>query len=407
LFENILNERNEGDTMHTRKMKVVGRSVSALAIGMTLTVGSASLASASGHHDHGNKGGDVASGKMSSFDYANVGQGGYVTAVTLTSVTVLLWSGTTTTYMLSPTTLYTEGQLPITLLSLVVGDRVNVQTSSTDPTIATSVNIELAELFGAVTAISGNTITITDPQGFSRTILVGTATTYTVGGAAGTLANVTVGTKIVAQGTIDTNKTTLDALSIKIGTAGTMDNFHGVVTAFTPTSVTVLGKHSTTPTTFTLATTTTFKDDGVSLSALDLAVGSKVGIEVSSAASTTALNVEIELAHLSGTVTAISGNTITIGGHEGSSRTILVTSTTTYAKGGAPATLADIVVGTKIRGEGTLSADELTLTAVSVVIEHDAVSTTDNDSQNNGHQGDQGSGGGGNQGSSSKGHHKH
>ena len=347
--------------MHTRKMKVVGRSVSALAIGMTLTVGSASLASASGHHDHGNKGGDVASGKMSSFDYANVGQGGYVTAVTLTSVTVLLWSGTTTTYMLSPTTLYTEGQLPITLLSLVVGDRVNVQTSSTDPTIATSVNIELAELFGAVTAISGNTITITDPQGFSRTI----------------------------------------------GTAGTMDNFHGVVTAFTPTSVTVLGKHSTTPTTFTLATTTTFKDDGVSLSALDLAVGSKVGIEVSSAASTTALNVEIELAHLSGTVTAISGNTITIGGHEGSSRTILVTSTTTYAKGGAPATLADIVVGTKIRGEGTLSADELTLTAVSVVIEHDAVSTTDNDSQNNGHQGDQGSGGGGNQGSSSKGHHKH
>jgi hypothetical protein len=90
-------------------MKVVGRSVSALAIGMTLTAGSASLASASGNHD-GNGKGDVASGKMSSFDYANMGQGGYVTAVTPSSVTVLLWSGTTTTYTLNTTTVYTEGE---------------------------------------------------------------------------------------------------------------------------------------------------------------------------------------------------------------------------------------------------------------------------------------------------------
>lgn len=236
-------------------MKVVCRSVGALAIGMTLTVGSASLASASGHHDHGNKNGDVASGKISSFDYANIGHGGYVTAVT-------------------------------------------------------------------------------------------------------------------------------------------------------PTSVTVLGKNSTTPTTFTITTTTTYKDDGVSLSASDLAVGSKVGIEVSSAASTTALNIEIELAHLSGKVTSISGDTITIGGHEGSSRTILVASTTTYTKDGAPAKLADIVVGTKISGEGTLSADELTLTAVSVVIKNARVSTPDNDSQNSGHQGDQGSGDGA-QGSSGQGQNSH
>jgi hypothetical protein len=400
--------------MHTKKMKVVGRSVSALAIGMTLTVGSASLASASGDHHHDNNG-DVSSGKMSSFDYANLGLGGYVTAVTPTSVTVLTWNGTTTTFTLNGTTVYTEGKLPSTITSLVVGDRVNVQTSSTDPTIATAVNIELAELFGTVTAVSGNTITITDPQGFSRTILVGTATTYTVGGAPGTLTNVTVGTKIVAQGTIDTNKTTLDALTIKIGSAGTMDNFHGVVTAFTPTSVTVLGKGSTTPTVFTLTTTTTYKDDGETLSAADLAIGSKVGIEVSSAASTTALNVEIELAHLSGKVTAISGNTITVTDHHSTMRMIVVGTTTTYTKDGAPASLADIVVGSKIRGEGTLSSDGLTLTAVSVKIEHDATLSReheqggDHDSDGGNHEfggSNQGSGGdsqgfgGGDQGSS-------
>ncbi|MHB8378867.1 MAG: DUF5666 domain-containing protein [Acidimicrobiales bacterium] len=382
----------------------MGRSVSALAIGMTLTIGSASLASASGHHDHGNKGGDVASAKRSSFDYAKMGKGGYVTTVTPTSVTVLKWSGTSTTYTLAPTTVYTEGQSPTTQSSLMVGDRVNVQTSSTDSTTATSVNIELAELFGTVSAVSGYTITITDPQGFSRTILAGTTTTYTVGGAPGTLANVTVGTKIVAQGTIDINRTTLDALSIKIGSAATMGNVHGVVTAFTPTSVTVLGKGSVTPTTFTITTTTTYKDDGVSLSAADLAVGSKIGIEVSSAASLTALNIEIELASVSGKVTAISASTITIAGHEGTAHMVLVTPTTTYVMNGAPATLADVVVGSKIHGQGTLSADKSTLTAVTVVIKHDNGSTSNHDSAKSGNRG---SDGGGNQKSSRQRHNRH
>lgn len=389
--------------MRTRKMKVVGRSISALAIGMTLTVGSASLASASGHHDHGNKYGDVASGKVSSFDYANVGQGGYVTVVTPTSVTVQLWNGTTKTYSLTGTQ-YTEGKLPSTWASLVVGDRVKVQTSSTDPTTATLINIELAELFGNVTAKTGLTITITDPQGFSRTILTSLTTTFTVGGAPGTLASVSVGSKIVAQGTIDTNLTTLDALSVEVGTTGTMDTIHGVVTAFNSGSVTVLQKDgASTP--FALTTSTTFKDGGVSLSASDLAVGSKVGIEVSSAASTTALNVEIELAHLSGTVTAINGSTFTIGDHNGSARTIVASLTTTYTKDGAPAKSADVAVGSRIRGEGTLSADGLTLTAVSVVIEHNAVSTRDNQGSNGG--GNQGFNGGGDHGSSHRGHHNH
>jgi hypothetical protein len=371
---------------------------------MTLTVGSASLASASGHHDNANKNRDCASGKVSSFDYANLGKGGYVTAVTSSSITVQLWSGTTTTYTLTGTTQYTEGKLPSTIASLVAGDRVNVQTSSTDPTTALSVNIELAELFGKVMAVSGESITITDPQGFSRTILASTATTFTVGAAPGTLANVVVGTKIVAQGTIDTNLTTLDALSIKVGTAGTMDIVRGVVTAFTSPSLTVLAKDGTS-TIFTLTTSTTFKDDGVSLSAADLAVGSKVGVEVSSAAATTALNIEIELAQLSGTVTAVSGNTITIGDHHGSPRTILVGTTTTYTKDGAPATLADVVVGTRIGGEGTISTDGLTLSAISVVIKHHVVLTPAPEPQKNGHHGDQGSGGG--KGSSGRGHDRH
>jgi len=126
--------------MQSRRMKVVGRSVTALAIGMALTVGSASLASASSHHGQGFRDHGVASGKWSNFDYANTGLGGFVTAVTSTSVTVALRSGSSATFTLTPTTTYTEGSAPATIAALVVGDRVRVQVSSSAATTATSVN---------------------------------------------------------------------------------------------------------------------------------------------------------------------------------------------------------------------------------------------------------------------------
>ena len=387
--------------MHTGRMKVVGRSITALAIGVALTVGSASLASASSHHDNGNKNRDVASAKVSPFDYANIGRGGYVMAVNATSMTVETWSNVITNYTLTPTTKYTEGKSPSTWASLVVGDRVNVQTSPSDPTTALSVNIELAELFGRVTALGTGSITIMGPQGFSRTIVVGLTTTYTAGGAPVTLASVAVGSKIFAQGTIDANSTSLDAVSIEIGNAGNMETIHGVVTGFTTSSVTVLSKGATS-TTFTFTTTTTFKGDGLTLSAADLAIGQKVGVEVNSAAATTALNVHIELAHLEGKVTAVVGiSSITISGPQGFARTVDVSSTTTYFEHGVAVTFAAVVVGARIRAVGTIAADQTSLNAIRVVIQHPRVVTPKLE-QKGGH-GDHGSGGGG---SSGRGHHR-
>ena len=63
---------------------------------------------------------------------------------------------------------------------------------------------------------SGNSITVIGGQGFNRTILVSASTTYTKAGAPATLADVVVGSKISAQGTIDVNLTTLDAVSVAI-----------------------------------------------------------------------------------------------------------------------------------------------------------------------------------------------
>jgi Domain of unknown function (DUF5666) len=354
--------------MHTKSMGVVGRSVVALAIGAALTVGGASLASASSFHS---RGGNCASAKVSAFDYASSGTGGYVTAVTPTSVTIQSWNGTTTTYTLTSSTTYTEGKAASTWSSLVVGDRVQIGVSSTSSTTASSVSIELAMLFGTVSTVSGNTITIKDPQGFTRTIVVGSATTYSQGGASSTIAAVVTGAKIIAQGTIDANGTSLDALSIDVGSAGQIGFTYGTVTAVTSSSVTVLAKDGTS-TTFTYTTTTGVKalgDPSATLTTSDLAVGEHVGVSFDSSAATAAVTIDIKLAHVSGTVSAVSGDNITVQDHQGFTHLVLVGSATTYSEqGGGTATLTSVVVGTRIRAEGVVDTNGTTLDALTVVI---------------------------------------
>jgi hypothetical protein len=65
-------------------------------------------------------------------------------------------------------------------------------------------------LAGTVVSASGNTITITDVQGFRRTIHTSSATTY----ADGLTATPAAGTRIYAVGTVDTDKTSLKATRV-------------------------------------------------------------------------------------------------------------------------------------------------------------------------------------------------
>lgn len=65
-------------------------------------------------------------------------------------------------------------------------------------------------LVGSVKTAKTATITITDLQGFTRTIVTLSKTTY----KDGLTATPAVGTKIVAQGSIDSNGTSLDAMTI-------------------------------------------------------------------------------------------------------------------------------------------------------------------------------------------------
>jgi hypothetical protein len=219
-------------------MKTMSRAIAAIALGGTLTIGSATLAGASGWgHSH-----DGPSQRAVPFSFSNNG-----TAV----------------------------------------------------------------LVGTVSAISGDNITVTDPEGFSRAILVSSTTTYEQGGATSTIAAVVVGAKIFAQGTVDTNGTTLDALSIGVAGGGTKTQMGfdwGVVTAVTSSSVTIEGR-SGTSTTFTYATTTPIDaigHDKITLSSADLVVNEHAGVEFSTSAATTATGIWVELAHIDGVVTVPS-----------------------------------------------------------------------------------------------------
>jgi hypothetical protein len=143
--------------------------------------------------------------------------GGVITAVSATSITVQSLSGASTTYAINSATTFNEGSTTITTSDLAVGGHVMVQASASSATTAAAIDLQLAELSGRVTALSGNSVTITDPQGFSRTIVVESSTAYTKSGAASSLSALTVGSLISARGEVDANLTSLDASSVAIG----------------------------------------------------------------------------------------------------------------------------------------------------------------------------------------------
>jgi hypothetical protein len=340
--------------MQTKKVRVVGRSVTALAMGLALTVGSASLASADGHHGPTAKGHDYASAKVSPFDYAKVGRGGYVISATATLLTVQRWNGTTTTYTLTPTTTYSIGSTPASFTALVSGDRVRVQLSSTTPPTALSVTIELVQLSGIVTGKNGLSITIMDSDGFSRTIVTSLTTKFTMDGAISAMTSVADGSRVFAEGSIDTNGTSLDASSVVIHAAGHKVDAQGVITAVSTSSVTVLSNRGTS-TTFTFAPTATFKQGNTTILESALAIGQSVHLEFNSTAPTTALSINVKPSghkvDAQGVITAVSTSSVTVLRNHGTSTSFTFAPTATFKQGNTTILESALAIGQSVHLE--------------------------------------------------------
>lgn len=145
------------------------------------------------------------------------GPGGSITAVSANSITVKDPRGTSSTFSIDSSTKVAKDRVAATAADLAIGEHVRIIPSSTSSTTAAVIDIELARVAGQVVSVSGSTITVSDRDGFYRTISVGSATTYTKSGASATLGDVTTGSFVMAEGTVDANHTTLDASAVGIG----------------------------------------------------------------------------------------------------------------------------------------------------------------------------------------------
>jgi hypothetical protein len=201
--------------MSTTKSSRVLRAAAAGAVCLALAFGTAGVALAgSRSHDRGHSSAPRDNGQQSD------GVSGVVSALGTNSITLKGRHGTTTTYTTVPgTTTYFEGKTAGVATDLVVGDRVNLDLTTTSPQTVTQVTICLVRWTGTVTGVSGNVISITAFHNTSLSVDVTTGvTTYTLGGAASTLGAIKTGALISAVGVLDSSANTLDALSVSIGT---------------------------------------------------------------------------------------------------------------------------------------------------------------------------------------------
>jgi hypothetical protein len=158
-------------------------------------------------------------------DFGGFGRFGFrditITAINGSDLSLKTDDGWTRTITATSTTTITKGGATITVDDLAVGDQiVFAQDRAADGTYSvTAIHVVLPSIVGQVTAIDGNTITVTQPGGTTATIHVDGSTTYKVNGAAGALSDVKVGSFIAAEGTQRTDGS-LDAAAVRTGDRG-------------------------------------------------------------------------------------------------------------------------------------------------------------------------------------------
>lgn len=146
--------------------------------------------------------------------------GGVVSAVTGTSITVQSRSGTSSIFAITSNTIVTKDRATATSTALAIGEEVHIVSDPANPATAQRIDIVQPSVMGKVTSVNGDDVTVQGPNNVTTTIVVNGATTYSKDGSSATLGDVTPGTSIFAEGLFASGGTsTLDATSIGIGVA--------------------------------------------------------------------------------------------------------------------------------------------------------------------------------------------
>jgi len=144
--------------------------------------------------------------------------------------------------------------------------------------------------------------------------------------------------------------------------------FGGItITAISGSSISLETKDGWTRT-ITVDSGTTYSESGEAIALSDLAVGDEIRFQqtLEDDGTYSIDAVAVMPPHVGGTVTAISGSTITVEQRDGTTATVTVTADTTYRVSGTDGkALSDVTVGMFLVAEGTENSDgSLTATAV-------------------------------------------
>ena len=249
-------------------------------------------------------------------------------------------------------TVYSESGTTTAPTGVAVGDRVDVigvddtrkapfttagSTATTTP-VAARVEIVLARVQGTVSAVSASSFDLTGFDGIVQVVDTTSSTIYTEAGT--TVSGVGVGEAVTAYGTADaTDPTQLDVVSVSIASSPTGQPpvvaaawhiFTGTVTALGTGGFTITGLDGTTQAIDTTAATM-YSELGTTTAPTGVAVGDRVDvipvvddwnawITATTAATTTtpvAARVEIVLARVQGTVSAVSASSFDLTGFDG------------------------------------------------------------------------------------------
>ncbi len=204
-----------------------------------------------------------------------------------------------------------------------------------------------------ITAINGTSLSLRTADGWTRTIDAGGAT-VTRAGQTVALSTLQVGDQVVFGETRQSDGSfKIDSITV------VLPQVNGTVTSVAASIVTVKQPDGTSKA-VTLTSATTYRVGGQAASSNAVVPGVRVDIqgEVAPDGTFTATVVNVAPSAVGGTVSAKSGDTITVKDRAGTSVMVQVTSSTTFqVKGVASATIASIAVGDVIQAQGTLNAD--------------------------------------------------
>ncbi len=160
---------------------------------------------------------------------------GVVTDKTDNTLTVLAANGTSSAVTVDTDTIYRlPHRLTGTFADVLVGSRIKVEgTRSGTVLTAAVVKIKWDRVNGVVTHVSGSSLTVLGKNGTSTTVMVTGTTIYRLPHRlTGTAADVAVGSRIRAEGTLSSGTLTARLITIK------WDHVNGVVTVLSPLTVT-------------------------------------------------------------------------------------------------------------------------------------------------------------------------